>query len=135
MRCGRGQALLELAVCAPVLVLLALGVAAVVQVEEAAAGLDAATTAAAGVASRASDALTAAAVAQTRFVAVVAAYPLRDPMLHIYLKGFGRGTEVDVTSEASVDVAWAGLVLPHRFHVRSSAVVRLELWRTHRVAG
>jgi uncharacterized protein (UPF0333 family) len=45
---NRGQALLELALCAPVVILIAVGVAAVVQVQDASAGLDAATHAADG---------------------------------------------------------------------------------------
>lgn len=132
MTWGRGQALLELAVCAPVLVLLALGVAAVVQVEDAAAGLDAATSAAASAASRAPDPIAADLAARARFAAVVAAYPLRDAVLHISLGSFSRVSDVIVTADAFVDVAWAGLVLPHRFHLGSRAVMRLEPWRTHR---
>jgi Flp pilus assembly protein TadG len=132
MRWARGQALLELALCAPVLVLLALGVAAVVQVQDAAAGLDAATTAAASAASRAPDPITADLAARTRFASVVAAYPLRETVLHISLGSFSRATEVSVTADAFVDVAWAGLVLPHRFHLQSRTVIQLEPWRTHR---
>jgi Flp pilus assembly protein TadG len=132
MTWGRGQALLELAVCAPVLVLLALGVGAVVQVQDAAAGLDAATTAAASAASRAPDPITAEQAARARFAAVVAAYPLSQAVLHIGLGNFSRATDVSVTADAFVDVAWAGLVLPHRFHLQSRAVIRLEPWRTHR---
>ena len=59
MRWRSGQALLELALCAPVVLLLALGGAAVVQLQDATAGLDAATTAAAEMASRAPDPRTA----------------------------------------------------------------------------
>jgi Flp pilus assembly protein TadG len=132
MRWASGQALLELALCAPVLILLALGVAAVVQVQDAAAGLDAATSAAASAASRASDPVTADLAARARFASVAAAYPLREVLLEIALGSFRRATEVSVTASAVVDVAWAGLVLPHRFHLHSRAVMRLEPWRTHR---
>jgi len=135
MRWARGQALLELALCAPVLVLLALGVAAAVQLQDAAAGLDAATSAAASVASRAPDPITADLAARARFASVVAAYPLREVLLEIALGSFSRATEVSVTADAVVDVAWAGLMLPHRFHLHSRAVMRLEPWRTHRAAG
>ena len=134
MRWTTGQALIELALCAPVLILLALGVAAIVQVQDAAAGLDAATHAAAGAASRAPDPATADAAAHARFEAVVAGYPLRQPALLISPGSFSRSTEIVATSTAFVDVGWSGLVLPHQFGLRSRAVMRLEPWRTHRDA-
>jgi hypothetical protein len=118
--------------CAPVITLLALGVAAVVQVEDASAGLDAATHAAAGTAARAPDPITANAAARSRFAAVVVAYPLRGATVEIALGGFSRAQDVTVTSHAYVDVAWAGLVLPHRIEVWSRAVMQVEPWRTHR---
>lgn len=134
MKLNRGQALLELALCAPVLILLAVGLAAVVQVEDASAGLDAATHAAASVAARAPDSMTANSAAHARFTAVVLAYPLRGATLQVSFGSFSRGDDVTVASEAWVDVGWAGLVLPHQLEVRSRAVVRLEPWRTHRSA-
>jgi hypothetical protein len=133
MRLKRGQALLELALCAPVVTLLALGVAAVVQVEDASAGLDAATHAAASVAARAPDAVIANSAAHARFAAVVAAYPLRGATIQLSFGSFSRSDEVTVTSEALVDVGWAGLVLPRPMEVQSRAVIRLEPWRTHRM--
>ena len=135
MKFNRGQALLELALCAPVVILLAIGVAAVVQVEDASAGLDAATHAAASAAARAPDSVTANRAAHARFAAVLLAYPLRDETLQVFFGSFSRADDVTVTSEAVVDIGWAGLVLPHRLEVRSRAVVRLEPWRTHRTAG
>jgi Flp pilus assembly protein TadG len=135
VRWARAQALLELALCAPVLVLLALGVTAVVQVEDAAAGLEAATSAAASAASHAPDSSTAEAVARARFAAVLAAYPLHDAVLQLALGSFSRSSDIVVTADAFADVAWAGLVLPHQFHLRSRAVMRVELWRTHRAVG
>jgi hypothetical protein len=116
-------------------ILLAIGVAAVVQVEDASAGLDAATHAAASVAARAPDSVTANSAAHTRFAAVVLAYPLRGATLQVSFGSFSRADDVIVASEASVDVGWAGLVLPHRLEVRSRAVVRLEPWRTRRTAA
>jgi hypothetical protein len=133
MRLSRGQALLELALCAPVVVLLAVGVAAVVQVEDASAGLDAATHAAASVAARAPDAMTANSAAHARFAAVVVAYPLHGATFQLSFGSFSRGDEVTVTSEALVDVRWARLVLPRQLQVQSRAVVRLERWRSHRM--
>ncbi len=135
MRKARGQALVELALCAPVLVLLAVGVAAVVQVQDAAAGLDAATHAAAGVAARAPDPLTADLTAHARFVAVVAGYPLRGAILHISVGTFSRSTDLVATSTAVVDVGWSGLVLAYPLVLRARAVTRLESWRTHRTAA
>jgi hypothetical protein len=134
MRLKGGQALLELALCAPVVVLLAVGVAAVVQVEDARAGLEAATHAAASVAARAPDAVIANSAAHARFAAVVGAYPLHGATLQLSFGSFIRGDEVTVTSEALVDVGWAGLVLPRQLQVKSRAVVRLEQWRSHRLA-
>ena len=129
----RGQAITELALCAPVIILLAMGVAALVQLADASAGLDAATHAAARAAAREPDPITANAAARSRFAAVVAAYPLRGATVEIALGGFSRGTHVTVTTHAYVDVAWAGLVMPHRFEVRSKAAMRVEPWRTHRM--
>jgi Flp pilus assembly protein TadG len=135
MRLNRGQALLELALCAPVVILLGVGVAAVVQVEDASAGLDAATHAAANVAARAPDPVTADRAARARFAELVAAYPLHAATLHVSFGSFARAAGLTATAEAFVDVGWAGLVLPHRVQVRAQAVVRLEPWRTHRVAA
>jgi Flp pilus assembly protein TadG len=134
VRKSRGQALVELALCAPVLVLLAVGVAAVVQVQDAAAGLDAATHAAAGVAARSPDPLTADITARARFDAVVAGYPLRGATLDISVGAFSRSTDIVATSTAVVDIGWSGLVVPHPVVLRSRAVMRLESWRTHRMA-
>ncbi len=132
MKWRKGQALLELALCAPVAMLLALGVAAVVQVQDAAAGLDAATKAAAEAASRAPDPRSANTAAHARFAAMVSAYPLRGTVLRVSFRNFTRATDVRVASEAFVDVSWAALVLPNDFRIRSATSVRLERWRTHR---
>ena len=134
MRNARGQALVELALCAPVLVLLAVGVAAVVQVQDAAAGLDAATHAAVAVAARSPDPLTADLTAHARFETVVAGYPLRGAILHISVGTFSRWTDIVATSTAVVDIGWSGLVVRHSVVLRSRAVMRLESWRSHRMS-
>jgi len=134
MKRSGGQALLELALCAPVVILLALGVAAVVQVQTAAAGLDAATNAAASAAARGPDPLMADAVARSRFAEVVTGYPLRGATIRISVGSFDRATDVTATSQAFVDVGWAGLVPSRRVDLRSRAVMRLEPWRSHRAA-
>lgn len=135
MRSIRGQVLVELALCAPLVLLLAVGGAAVVQLEDARAGLDAATDAAASAAARAPDTVTADAAAHSRFEAVVAEYPLEGATLRISLGSFDRIAGGSVTSDAFVNVGWAALVLPNRLELRSQSVIRLEPWRSHRRAA
>jgi Flp pilus assembly protein TadG len=132
MKMNGGQALVELALCAPVVVFLAIGTAAVVQVEDAAAGLNAATQAAATAAARAPDPVAAKAAARSTFDAAVASYPLSGTTFQISVGGFGRSADVTVTSRGFIDVGWAALVVPHRLGVHSRAVMTLERWRTHR---
>ena len=68
----RGQALVELALCAPVVLVLALGAVTAVQMIEAEAGLQAATSAALNAAVRAPDANAAIAAARSSFGSVIA---------------------------------------------------------------
>jgi Flp pilus assembly protein TadG len=135
MKSMSGQALLELALCAPVVVVLALGATAVVQVEDANAGLDAATRAALSAAARAPDQASADAAAQARFTAVVAAYPLRGTSLHLRFGSFSRGADVSATADGYVDVGWAALVLPRHVELNAHGVIQLEPWRTHRTVA
>lgn len=131
-KCRRGQALLELALCAPVAILLAIGTVAAVQVAEARAGLDAATQAAANAAARAPDAPTAAAAAQRRFASVISAYPVHSAVLTLTVGDFGREGLVTASSFAQIDLVWAAFVLlPSHLTLQSQAVLRLEPWRTH----
>ena len=131
MRFARGQALLELALCAPLVVLLALGGVGAVQVAGARAGLDAATQSAANAAARAPDAGTAVTAARERFFAVITAYPVDGATLSVSVGDFDRAGRVTVSSSANVEIAWgAFLVLPARMTVRSLVVVPLEYWRT-----
>ena len=127
---SRGQSLVELAVCAPLIVLLTLGTAAAVQVVDASAGLQAATQAAAAEASRAPDAATAERTALARFEVMVADYPLRSPHLSISSGGFSRTDEVIATASGAVDISWAGLILPGRLTLSSRAAVPFESWRS-----
>jgi Flp pilus assembly protein TadG len=130
---ARGQALLELSLCAPIVVLLALGSVATVQVAGARAGLEAATQAAANAAVRAPDPATAVAAAQQRFSSVVADYPLRSATLSVSVGSFDRAGEVTASSSARVDLQWAAfLVMPNQLTLRSHIVLSLEPWRTHR---
>ncbi len=133
MRRNRAQSLLELALCAPIVMLLALGTAATVQIADARAGLDAATQAAASAAARAPDATSAAAAAQARFASVVSDYPLRAAALRLSVGDFDRAGQVTASSAAFVDVGWAAfLLLPSHVTFQSRVVLRLEPWRTHR---
>ena len=129
---SRGQSLVELAVCAPVILLLTLGAVATVEVVDARAGLEAATREAAAVAARAPDPATAQAAAQARFASMVASYPLRSTELRITFGGFSRTDQALATSVGTVDVSWAAMVFPKPLVLESRAAVPLESWRTHR---
>ncbi len=128
---SRGQALVELAVCAPIALILGLGAAASVQVAEASAGLAAATQSAAAAAARAPDRTAAQTAARSRFAAIVAAYPLRQASLSLDDGGLVRGGTVIATSTAQVDAGWAALVFtPRTFTLHASATAEVEPWRS-----
>ena len=129
---SRGQALVELALCAPVVILLTVGVAAGVQAVEARSGLEAATQAAAAAAARAPDQSRAETEAQARFASIVAAYPLRSAHLSLSLGNFNRSVEVLATSSGTVEVGWAALVFPKTLTLESRCTVPIETWRSHR---
>jgi hypothetical protein len=128
---SRGQALVELAVCAPLVLLLTLGAAASVQVIDARAGLTAATQAAAAEAARAPDLASAEIAARTCFDSMVASYPLRSPRMSIFIARFSRTDEVVVSAAGAVDISWASLVFPSRLMLAARAAVPLESWRSH----
>ena len=133
MNFGRAQALLELALCAPIVVVLALETTAVVQLAGARAGLDAATQGAANAAARAPDRATAVAAAQKTFAAVVSGYPLRSPSLSLSVGEFERVGRIRASASARVDIGWAAFVIfPSSVTLRSEVVLSLEPWRTHR---
>jgi hypothetical protein len=129
---SRGQALVELAVCTPIVMLLTVGAVAGMQVIDARAGLDAATMAAAASAARAPDPATAESVARSRFLSIVAGYPLRSSRLGIVSGQFGRSDQAIATATGVVDISWASLVFPARLTLASRATAPLEPWRTHR---
>lgn len=132
MKPARGQALLELALCAPLVVLLTLGTVATVQVASARAGLESATQAAAEAAARAPDPATALAIANDRFQGVIAGYPVRSATLVVSVGDFGRNDRVTASSSASIDIAWAAfLLLPNHVTLRSQVTLQLEPWRSH----
>ena len=125
----RGQALIELALCAPIVILLTLATVAVVQMHDAASGLEAATQAAASAASRAPDAASAIAIGEVRFASVVKLYPLRSPAVIVTVGDFSRAGEIVVEASALVDIAWAGGV-SRGTHLRSKVIVKAERWRS-----
>ena len=128
---SRGQSLVELAVCAPVVMLVTLGAVATVQVVDARAGLEAATQVAAAEAARAPDLASARAGGQSRFASMVAAYPLSSAHLSLALGKFSRADEVVATASGAVDISWAALIFPGRLMLESRATVPLEPWRSH----
>jgi Flp pilus assembly protein TadG len=127
----RGQALVELAITVPVLLLLTAGTVAVIRIADARSGLDAATAAAAAAAARQPDAAGASKAARDRFAQVAAAYPLNAPALTLQLGTFGRGGSVDATGRAGVDLSWAPFPgLPARLPLTARASAKIESWRS-----
>ena len=129
MKGQRGQGLVELALCGPMVILLTLATVAIVQVHDAASGLEAATQAAASVAVRADDASTAVAAAERRFAAVIKLYPLRSPAVTVTVGNFLRSGEVSVASSAFVDLGWAA-GLSREVRLQSRVVLHLDRWRS-----
>ena len=133
MRLSRGQSLLELAICLPIVLSLGLGSAAVVQVAAASTGLKAATEAAASAAARAPDAATAVVYAQARFASVISDYPIRSATLELPAANFSRGTIVTLNATGFADVGWGSVAFtPARVQLRAQATFRVEPWRTRR---
>ncbi len=130
---SRGQALVELAVCMPVALLLGLGAAGVVEVADAASGLRAATDAAVASAVRQPSAPAAIAAAEARFNVVLAAYPIRKGVLTLTAPSLARGASVTAMATGDVDLGWEALsFLPTSIHLTATASMRIEPWRTHR---
>jgi len=129
MKNQRGQGLVELALCAPLVIVLTLAAVAIVQIEVAATGLEAATQAAAAAAARAPDASTAITLAERRFAAVVKLYPLRSPAVSVRVGDFSRSGSVTVESTAFVDLAWAA-GLSGTARLQSKVELGLDRWRS-----
>ncbi len=127
---SRGQSLVELAVCAPVVLALAAGTVATVEIVDARAGLEAATQAAAAEAASAPDLASAEHGAQARFAAVIAGYPIRSALLQVTLGGFGRADDVVATSSGQVDPFWSVLDLPGALTLESRVTIPIEPWRS-----
>lgn len=120
----RGQALVELALVAPVVLVLALGAVTVVQVYEGDSGLRAATEAALSAAARAQDEPSAIAAAKSTFASVIASYQVRAADLTLADGGFARGAQLTADSTALVDIATGSIAL----HVHEMLTV--EPWRS-----
>lgn len=130
---SRGQAFVELAVCMPVVLLLGLGAAGVVQVADAASGLRAATDAAVATAARQPSETAATAAAAQRFRTVIAAYPLENAAIFVSDGGFARGATITATATGDVDLGWESMsFLPASVHLTASATMEVEPWRTRR---
>jgi hypothetical protein len=128
---SRGQALVELALCMPFVLLLGVGASAVVDVAGATSGLHAATDEAVAAAARAPDAASARAAAQARFATVIAGYPVRSPRLRLNDGGFARGAVLSATATGCVDLGWAAMaVVPARIEIAAEASMGVERWRT-----
>ena len=132
----KGQSLVELALCAPIVMLLAVGATASGEVADAHAGLEGATQAAAAAAARGPDPASAKRAANLRFYAMLGGYPVQEPVLRITLGAFNRTDVVTATASGFVDIGWASFVfLPRRVSLESRAVVHLESWRTHQAVS
>jgi hypothetical protein len=131
MRSSAGQALVELALCLPFVLMLGVGATGVVVIADATSGLRAATDEAVAAAARAPDATSARAAAQSRFAAVIAGYPVRSPSLRLADGGFVRGAMLSAVSAGYVDLGWAAMaVVPPQLQISAAASMRIEPWRT-----
>ena len=125
-----GQSLLELAICLPIVLALALGAAAMVRLADARSGLDGATAAAVADAARQSSVDAASTCAQRRFQAIAAGYGLTAPRL-ILSGGFERGSMYTATGAASADLSFVPLAfLPRTVPLTSQAQAWVEPWRS-----
>ena len=120
----RGQALVELALCVPVILVLALGAVTAVQVLEAESGLQVAAGAALSAAVRAPDPGAAIAAGRSSFASVIAGYPLSSPSISIAVGAYARGSLLTADATASVEAAGAHIAL------RAHAALLVERWRS-----
>lgn len=127
----RGQALVELALVTPPLLVLALGAVAATRVADARAGLDAATAAAALAAARAPSAAQAQAAGQSAFAAVASGYPLEAAAVRVDPGGFARGGTIVAAAAAGVSIAFVPVPgLPSSVHLQSTASAPAEPFRS-----
>ncbi|HKV87107.1 MAG TPA: TadE/TadG family type IV pilus assembly protein [Candidatus Dormibacteraeota bacterium] len=128
----RGQSLVELAICAPLVMLLAMGAVSLVHLAESREGLEAATQAAVAAAARAPDPVSARRAARDVFTSMVGGFPLTAPTLRLSLGDFARGGRIVAESSATVDLAWGGLPgIPGHMTLNATAESLVEQWRSH----
>jgi Flp pilus assembly protein TadG len=116
----KGQSLVELAICLPVVLALSLGTVVVVRAVDGAAGLQAATEAAVQSAARAPDAGDAVSAAQSRFASVIGGYPVRGAFIVLQVGDFARGSTIIATASGWVD----------QVAIHSQAQASVEPWRS-----
>ena len=126
-----GQALVELAVVLPLLLLVALGGVEFARLALARTGLDAATAAAAASAARAPDAATASKSAGLAFAGVAGGYGLNGAQVTIAGGSFQRGGRVTATGRCTFALGFSGVpALRAAWSLRSSVSARIEDWRS-----
>ena len=127
----RGQALVELALLLPVLVMVALGAAQFTRLAGARSALDAATAAAASAAARAPDPTSATASAQAAFAGVAGGYRLTGAALALDLGGFDRGANVTARGSAPFRLGVSTIpVLGLDWTLTAIVSARVEDWRS-----
>lgn len=128
----RGQALVELAVCLPVLLLVAIGAVQFVRLAVARAGLDAATAAAVAAAAREPTGAAAIAAGEAAFDGVAAGYDLGPTaVLNVDPGDFGRGAQFTATARVDLVLGLAGITgLAPAWRLTSAASARVEDWRS-----
>jgi Flp pilus assembly protein TadG len=133
----RGQALVELAVCLPVLLLVAFGAVQFVRLAVARAGLDAATSAAVAAAARAPTAGAAVATGRAAFDGVAAGYDLGPTaVLSLDPGDFGRGARFSATARADLFLGLGGVSgVDPAWRLTATASARVEDWRSRPAAG
>jgi Flp pilus assembly protein TadG len=128
---SRGQALLELALTLPLLLIVGLGAAQFVRLAISRTGLDAATSAAAAAAARAPNSTAAVSAAGAAFSGVAAGYGIGSPTLSVDLGGFQRGGTVTATGQASLSLGLSQVpALALSWLLTSTATARVEDWRS-----
>ncbi len=117
--------------CAPLVMMLALGTVAMVEIVDARAGLEAATQAAAAEAASAPDPVSAQRAARERFASVIADYPVHSAVLQLTFGGFNRTDVVSALSSGQVEVFWPAPSVGRALNLESKVTIPLEPWRSH----
>ncbi len=131
-RCERGQALVELALVIPILLLLAFGVIGAGRVTEAQMGVSAVAREAARAAALANDPGDAASQGMARGQQVASGYNLANGSLQLVVNagGFTRGGTVQAVAHYTVSLADLPLLGWAHITVGSSHLERVDLYRS-----